>query len=115
MLTKEADKLLAAAYKEYRKRRRDGWTRDNAAEFDPYYWNHKKPFEHWNESDIDSAMNELAGTGMIRKDIVGGFVLKPDTVADLENSNLERLGKFFSVGSEVITLVTDIAGIVPKI
>lgn len=109
MLTKDADKFLAAIYKEYRSRRKNGLPRDAAAEFEPSYWESRDPFSSWLPGDLESAVRELSGAGMICEDILGGIELKQGAIADLENANVERLGKLFDKTSEIISLVSPLA------
>ena len=109
MLTKDADKLLTAMYREYRSRRKAGFPRDAAAEFEPSSWGGKAPFSSWIPGDLESAVHELSSSGMISEDILGYIELKQGAIADLENANIERLEKLFDKTSEIIGLVSSIA------
>lgn len=64
-LTKDASNLFSALYGEYKKRKRQGQTKSDAAYFDNSKIIHADLLPKWNFDDVDSACAELRHAGLL--------------------------------------------------
>lgn len=101
-LTKEADKLLLAAYHEYLSRRRAGLTRSNSRCFADGYWSTRAPFDAWLPGDLYDVECELVRKGLLARHITGETALKDDAIAILEDRFSDGLKSLTSYISQLI-------------
>ncbi len=83
-LTREAQKMVAAAYKEYLKKRKAGVSKANAKLFseDELY---NKYFKSMLLADYDETVREMCRAFGCKMYINGGFMLSDDAIIYMEN------------------------------
>ena len=88
-LTKDADKMLRALYKEYQKRRNEGMSNLEAKLFCSSSDIHTEILPEWSFSDVDETCGELSSAGLLNclygDDVVQMAVLTDDAIAYMEN------------------------------
>lgn len=83
-LTKEAEKMLAVAYKIFLDRRKQGKSRLDSKRFNLALLGNIKPFDTWPDSDINDVVFELAQNCMVKVYLGGDFDLTDLAIAVMQ-------------------------------
>ena len=84
-LTKDTDKLLRLVYKEYLNRKKCGFSKDYAINFECPEALQSDFLQEFNADDIHSSICELSRNNMIRLYTDGGFKLSDKGIIYMEN------------------------------
>ena len=84
-LTNDAEKMLCSLYKVYLNRRKDGFSKSEAREFEESYFHANEPFSRMDIDDVYDTMQELHRHDFLFMDITGNCELTSDAIAHLEN------------------------------
>lgn len=98
-LTKDADKVICCIYKEYLEKRKSGMSKSEAKEFNGNFYRNIKPLSKWNSADISDTLQELHKKELIKKNVIGDFILLDSAIIYMENrfkKGLEEITDFIS-------------------
>lgn len=84
-LTKDSDKLICSAYKNYLERRKSGESKLNAKHFKSGFYKEIKALASWNEQDVRDTLAELKRANFVKLYIDGGFQLNDSAIIYMEN------------------------------
>ncbi len=104
-MTKETEKAFKILFCEYKRRRKDGSSKQEALHFEDGSVEKIKAFSKWQAADISYAMQELKSANYIRIDILGDIDLCESGIEFMEEKPKEffsELGGLF----DLISLIT---------
>lgn len=84
-ITKDSDQMLCSLYKEFLKRRKDGFPKADARHFADGTIPKIPPLDSWPDADISDAMLELSRANLLRITIGGDCDLKDEAIFFMEN------------------------------
>ena len=97
-LTKDTRKTLKAIYDAYRKRRKDGKSKQDAAEFNS---EEAEQFTGFND-----ARDELRAAGFTKENVLGDVILTDKAIIFMESFSESALMKWVEVGTKLIEFGT---------
>lgn len=104
--TKDTSKVLTAIYKTYLERRKDGYSKSSAKQFDLEFYKDISCLSSWSEDDILDSLSELSKAKFIKEYISGDFEVQDSLIIQMEN-------RFKNGISEVTKYLADlVSGIV---
>ena len=101
-LTKETQKLICLVYREYLERRKNGFSRDNAAFFRFNFANDIPQLLKYNSDDLESCLTELSKKLYVKKYIDGGFKLESKGIAMMETRFRNGIKEVLSFVKEIV-------------
>ncbi len=99
-LTNDADKLICYIYKIYLQRRKDGISKDKAAQFELSFYKSDAKLSEWLIDDIKSTLVELSHSGYIKLYLRCDFILLTDAIIFMEK-------RFQNGLKEVLSFISD--------
>ena len=101
---KDGDKLLCIAYKSFLERRKQGFSKSDAA-FEDGYFSSDTYLSKWNEDDIDDTLNQLRKEGMVKCDIIGNFSITEEGLGYMESRFKDRLDSIIDYISKLTQII----------
>lgn len=102
---KDGDKLLCIAYKSFLERRKQGFSKSDAAFFEDGYFSSDTYLSKWNEDDIDDTLNQLRKEGMVKCDIIGNFSITEEGLGYMESRFKDRLDSIIDYISKLTQII----------
>ena len=102
---KDGDKLLSIAYKSFLERRKQGFSKSDAAFFEDGYCSSNPYLSKWNEDDIDDTLNQLRKEGMVKCDIIGNFSITEEGLGYMESRFKDRLDSIIDYISKLTQII----------
>jgi len=102
---KDGDKLLSIIYKSFLERRKQGFSKADAAFFEDGYFSSDTYLSKWNVDDLEDAIGHLHDLGMVKRDINDNFKLTEMGINYMENRFKDRLDKLLDYISKFVQLM----------
>ena len=102
---KDGDELLSIIYKSFLERRKQGFSKSDAAFFEDSYFSSDTYLSKWNVDDLEDAIRHLHDLGMVKRDINDNFKLTEMGINYMENRFKDRLDKLLDYISKFVQLI----------